>query len=113
MAFNGKNDGGTFVDEAGVNRSAVYAIAQLSAADRAALASAAGVYRRAAAVSATPGDGLLISGTTTAGTITVGLGGGGSITINVPVGSTILPLGAVSAALGTAQGGSFQSLFFT
>lgn len=81
-----------------------------SQADRAAFS---GTYKRAAAVGATAGDGLLVTGVTTAGTITVTLVNGGSATVNVPVGSTILPLAATAAVLGTAIGGTFQSLFFT
>lgn len=72
-----------------------------------------GTYRRAAAVGATAGDGLVVTGVTTAGTITLTLVNGGSLTLNVALGSTILPLGVTAAALGTAVGGSFQSLFYT
>lgn len=74
---------------------------------------AAGIYRRAAAVGATAGDGVFISGVTTAGTVTLTLQNGGTLTVSVPVGSTLLPLGVTAAALGTAVGGTFQSLFFT
>lgn len=69
-------------------------------------------YTRAA-VSATPGDGVLVSGATTAGTVNLTLSGGGTVSVSVPLGSTILPFAVVSAALGTAVGGTFQSLFFT
>jgi hypothetical protein len=72
----------------------------------------AGIYRRAAAVSATAGDGVIVTGVTTAGTVTLTLQNGGSLTVSVPLGSTILPLGVTAAALGTAVGGTFQSLFF-
>lgn len=74
---------------------------------------AAGIYRRAAAVSATAGDGVIVTGVTTAGTVTYGLANGGTVVVSVPLGSTILPFGVISAALTTAVGGTFQSLFFT
>lgn len=70
-------------------------------------------YRRSGAVGATAGDALLVTGVTTAGTINVTLAGGGSIAINVPVGSSIWPFAASGAALGSALGGTFYSLFFT
>lgn len=73
----------------------------------------AGIYRRAAAVSATQGDGVLVTGVTTAGTVTLTLGNGGTAVISVPLGSTVLPFGVTAAALGTAVGATFQSLFFT
>jgi len=82
----------------------------LGGADRAALS---GVYTRAAAVSATPGNGVLVTGVTTAGTVTLTLSGGGSVVISVPLGSAILPFAATAAANTTAVGGTFQSLFFT
>lgn len=69
-------------------------------------------YRRAAAVGATPGDGVLVSGVTTAGTVTLTLANGGTVTESVPLGSTRLPYGVTAAALGTAVGGTFQSLFY-
>lgn len=72
----------------------------------------AGIYRRAAAVNATAGDGVVVTGVTTAGTINLTLQNGGSLVISVPIGSTILPLGVTAATLGTAVGGTFQSLFF-
>ena len=72
----------------------------------------AGIYRRAAAVSATAGDGVIVTGVTTAGTVTLTLQNGGTLTVSVPLGSTILPLGVTAAALGTAVDGTFQSLFF-
>lgn len=71
----------------------------------------AGTYNRATAIGATPGNAVLVYNVTTAGTITLTLATG-SVTINVPLGSTILPFGATAAALGTAVGGSFQSLFY-
>lgn len=70
-------------------------------------------YRRAAAVNATPGDAVLVTGVTTAGTVTLTLANGGTATLSVPLGSTVLPFAATAAALGTAVGGTFQSLFFT
>jgi hypothetical protein len=73
----------------------------------------AGIYRRAAAVSATAGDGVFITNVTTAGSVNLTLQNGGVLTVFVALGSTILPLGVVSASLGTAVGGTFQSLFFT
>jgi hypothetical protein len=71
-----------------------------------------GTYRRAAAVGATAGDAVLVSSVTTAGTVTFTLSGGGSITESVPLGSTRLPYSVTAAALGTAVGGTFQSLFY-
>lgn len=69
-------------------------------------------YRRAAAVGPTAGDAVIVSGVTTAGTITLTLAGGGSVTLSVPLGSSVLPFAATAAALGTAVGGTFQSLFY-
>lgn len=73
----------------------------------------AGTMRRAAAVSATPGDGVLVSGVTTAGTVILGLANGGSITVSVPLGSTQLNYGVISATAGTAVVGAFQSTFLS
>jgi hypothetical protein len=73
----------------------------------------AGIYLRAAAVSATAGNGIIVTGVTTAGTVTLTLANGGTVTVSVPLGSAILPFGVTAAALGTAVGGTFQSLFFT
>lgn len=70
-------------------------------------------YRRAAAVGAGGGDAVLVSGVTTAGTVTLTLANGGTVTLNVPIGSSVLPFTATAAALGTAVGGTFQNLFFT
>lgn len=84
-------------------------VSAMSAADRAATSQ---VYRRAAAVGATAGDGVLVT-VTTAGTVVLTLVNGGSATITVALGSSILPFGVTAAVVGTAQGGSFQSLFFT
>lgn len=83
------------------------------AIDNAALAGVNQTYTRAAAVGATAGNAVLVTGVTTAGTVTLTLVGGGSVTLNVPLGSSIWPFGATAAALGTALGGTFQSLFFT
>jgi hypothetical protein len=69
-------------------------------------------FRRAAAVGTTPGDAVIVSGVTTAGTVTLTLAGGGTITESVPLGSTRLPYGVTAAVLGTAVGGTFQSLFY-
>lgn len=79
-------------------------------ADRAASAQ---VYRRAAAVGAVAGDGVLVSNVTTAGTVTLTLVNGGSVVVSVPLGSAVLPFGATAAANTTAVGGTFQSLFYT
>lgn len=95
----------TLVDEAGR-----YGGAPLTTTDRQSLSQ---VYRRAAAVSATPGDGVLVTGVTTAGTVSLTLAGGGTAVVSVPVGSTILPFAVTAAVLGTAVAGTFQSLFFT
>lgn len=110
MALEAKNDTFSYTDETGTRRSAPVVVSKSISSD---LASAAGVYRRATAVSATASDGVLVSGVTTAGTITLTLAGGGSVTVNVPLGSTILPFSVTAAALGSAVGGTFQSLFFT
>lgn len=83
----------------------------LSNEDKLALYRAGGAYRRATAVGATAGDAVLVTGVTTAGTVTLTLAGGGSVSISVPLGSSILPFAAIAAALGTAAGGTFQSLF--
>lgn len=72
----------------------------------------AGTYNRAAAVNATPGNALWVQNVTTAGTISVTLSGGGTLTPTVGLGSTILPFGVTAASLGTAVGGTFNSLFF-
>ena len=87
--------------------------AKLSAEDKLALDKAGAVFRRSASVSATAGDGLLVSGVTTAGTISLTLAGGGTVTPTVGLGSTILPFSVTAATLGTVVGGTFQSLFFT
>jgi len=71
-----------------------------------------GTLNRAAAVGATAGDAILISGVTTAGTVTLTLVGGGSVTVNVPLGSTILNFGATAVNLGST-GGTAQSLFYS
>jgi hypothetical protein len=70
-------------------------------------------YRRATAVGATAGDAVLVTGVTTAGTVSLTLANGGTAVISVPIGSTVLPFSATAAALGSAVGGTFQSLFFT
>lgn len=88
---------------------AIVNVQRMSTTDRNSLS---GVYRRAAAVNAIAGDGLFISGVTTAGAITVTLANGGSLNVNVPIGSTLLPLSATAVNLGTT-GGTAQSLFFT
>lgn len=85
----------------------------VTSASTASNSASAGIYRRAAAVSATAGDGVIVTGVTTAGTVTLTLQNGGSLSISVPLGSTILPFGVTASALGTAVGGTFQSLFFT
>ncbi len=104
--------GGSQANPAGaeIGTSANPLIVSASAASNSA---AAGVYRRAAAVSATAGDGVIVTGVTTAGTVTLTLQNGGTVSVSVPVGSAILPFGVTAAALGTAVGGTFQSLFFT
>lgn len=82
------------------------------APDTVALAGINQTYTRAAAVGATAGNAVLVTGVTTAGTVTLTLSGGGTVTINAPLGSSIWPFAATAAALGTAVGGTFQSLFF-
>lgn len=69
-------------------------------------------YRRAAAVG-TAGDAVIVTGITTAGTVTFTLVNGGSLTVSVPLGTSIFPFSITAAALGTAVGGTFQTLFFT
>lgn len=71
-----------------------------------------GTYIRAAAVGATAGDAILCAGVTTAGTVTLTLSDGSTVTESVALGSTRLPYAATAATLGTAAGGTFQSLFF-
>lgn len=72
-----------------------------------------GTFVRATAVGSTPGAAVLVSGVTTAGTVTLTLPGGSTVVESVPLGSTRLPYGVTAAALGTAVGGVFQSLFFS
>lgn len=69
-------------------------------------------YRRSAAVG-TAGDAVIVTGVTTAGTVTFTLVNTGSLTVNVPLGTSIFPFSVTAAALGTAVGGAFQTLFFT
>lgn len=69
-------------------------------------------YRRAAAVGAA-GDAVIVTGVTTAGTVTFTLVNTGSLVVNVPLGTSIFPFSVTAAALGTAVGGAFQTLFFT
>lgn len=70
-------------------------------------------YRRSAAVSATAGDGVIVTGVTTAGTVNFTLVNGGTLSVNVPLGTSIFPFSVTAATLGTAVGGTFASLFFT
>lgn len=70
----------------------------------------AATYRRAAAVSADPGNAVAIN-TGTAGTVTLTLALGGSVIVTVPVGTTILPFGVTGFAVGTATGATAQSLY--
>jgi hypothetical protein len=70
-------------------------------------------YRRSATVSATAGDAVFVTGVTTAGTVTFTLANGGSLSVSVPLGTSVFPFSVTAAALGTAVGGTFQSLFFT
>jgi len=81
--------------------------------DAASLAGINQTYRRSAAVGATAGNGVLVTGVTTAGTVNFTLVNGGSIVISVPLGSSNWPYGVTAATLGTAVGGTFSSLFFT
>lgn len=100
----------TRITDGGVTKVALYVKAAMGAE---ALAAQSQTYRRAAAVGATAGDALLVSNVSTAGTINVTLANGGALLLTVPLGSTVLPFGATAATLGTAVGGTFQSLFFT
>jgi hypothetical protein len=72
-----------------------------------------GTFVRAAAVSSTPGAAVLVSGVTTAGTVTLTLPGGSTVVESVPLGSTRLPYGVTAAVTGTAVGSTFQSLFYS
>lgn len=69
----------------------------------------AGTYVRADALSPAGSDAVCISATV-AGTVTLTMAAGGSVTISVPVGTTILPLSVSSAANGTATA-TYQGLF--
>lgn len=69
-------------------------------------------FVRAATVSSTPGAAVLVSGVTTAGTVTLTLPGGSTVVESVPLGSTRLPYGVTAAVAGTAVVGAFQSLFY-
>lgn len=71
----------------------------------------AGVYARSAAVGATGGQGVAVTGVTTAGTVTLTMAGGGTLVVDVPLGTTVLPFSVTAAAFTTAVGGAFQSLF--
>jgi len=73
--------------------------------------SGAGSYSRAAAVGVGGSDAISVTGVTVAGNVVLTLKGGGSVTWDVPTGSSIIPVNATAAALGTAVGGSFQALF--
>lgn len=72
-------------------------------------------YRRAGVVGVLTGggDGLLVTGVTTAGTVNLTLVNGGTISVSVPLGSSTLAYSASAATLGTAVGATFQNLFFT
>lgn len=83
----------------------------LSTEDKAALDLAAGVYRRAEDVGATPGHAILIN-PEAAGAVTLTLSGGGTISVKVGTGSVILPFAVTAASAGTT-GATFKSLFMT
>lgn len=72
-----------------------------------------GAFSRSAAVNSTPGHALWVQGVSTAGTINITLAGGGTLTPTVGLGSTLLPFAVTAATLGTAVGGTFQSLFLS
>lgn len=72
-----------------------------------------GTYVRSTAVGAVPGNAVLVSGVTTAGTVTLTLPDTSTVVESVPLGSTRLPYGATAAVLTTAVGGTFKSLFFS
>lgn len=74
--------------------------------------SGAGKYTKAAAIGAGGSDAVAINGVTTAGTVTLTLKGGGTVTWSAPLGSSIAPFDVTAAVLGTAVGGTFQALFF-
>ena len=94
----------------GIYGSPEFVLTQSTAAELAAMSQ---TYRRAAAVGPGGGDAVLVTGVTTAGTVTLTLVNGGTATVSVPLGSSVLPFSASAAALGTAVGGTFQNLFFT
>jgi len=137
MAIENIYDGGSFINEAG-QRQGIQVVKAIStdpatgnpqtglAPGRAPAAASVPVvlssedfarisqtYRRATAVGATAGDAVLVTGVTTAGTVSLTLANGGTAVVSVPIGSTVLPFSATAAALGSAVGGTFQSLFFT
>lgn len=113
MAIVAQGDTVTY-NGAGTTLETARGVVLMQTAASAAIASAsAGIYRRSAAVSATAADGVIVTGVTTAGTVNLTLQNGGSLAVNVPLGSTILPFAVTAATLGTAVGGTFQSLFFT
>ncbi len=112
MTFTPKNDGGTWVDEAGIQRSAAFGMSKMEATDRASLDAAksnytinGGVYVNNTARAA--GNGILAV-ITTAGTATLTFGGT-DIVFTFVVGPTILPLAITKTVLGTAVG-SFYAI---
>lgn len=82
----------------------------MAAADLVSAVAGAGTYSNAAGLSAAGCDAVCVTGVITAGTVLVTLKGGGTVTWDVPLGSSILPFNATAAALGTAVGGTFQAL---
>lgn len=104
MVFAPKNDGGVFIDEAGVPRSAEFVIAQLSAADRAALEAASGSYSGVATYSGATSAGKAVGIVcTAAGTATFTFANGGTLTLPIAVGFSLLPFACtnVTQATGT------------
>lgn len=82
------------------------------APDTVSLAGINQTFTRSVAGGSGSGNAILVSGVTTAGTVTLTLSGGGTATINAPLGSSIWPFSTTAAALGTAVGGTFTTLFF-
>lgn len=98
MALTSKNDGGIWLDEAGVPRSAEYVIAKLSDADRAALEAASGSYSSVAPYSGATSAGKAVGIVcTTAGTATFTFANGGTLTLPIAVGFSLLPFACTNA----------------
>ncbi len=69
-------------------------------------------YTRSVVGASGTGNAILVANVTTAGTVSLTLSGGGTVTINVPLGSSIWPFSTTAATLGTAVGATFNTLYF-